>query len=203
MIEGASWGGAALLRTIAGFSGIASQLLGYTVLSVLIPNSPWFSWKESDVSDLGVKGSTTWLFNSHLILAGVLNFIFAIGLLNNLVSSRVGELGVASLILGSMAIVASGIFPKTARLLHNVSATVVFAFTALALLLVGVAAIMASQTIWGWLSLTAGILRITLVFIPWPWSGNAIKAMLSCLPWSLWTIVFAVALLVKSSPVDV
>ena len=108
-----------------------------------------------------------------------------------------------SLILGSMAISAMGIFPRTIDLPHNLASIAFFMFITLALLLVGVAVITASQMRWGLPSLTAGVLIIAFQLVPWPWSGGAIPQLLFCLLWSLWTIAFGVGLLVRTSPVDV
>ena len=143
------------------------------------------------------------LFNWGLILTGVLSLIFAIGLGHNLLFSRLGQLGMVSLILGSMAISAMGIFPRTIDLPHDLASIAFFVFVALALLLIGAAAVTASQMLWGLLSLTAGVLILVFQLVPWPWSGGAIPQLLSCLPWSLWTIVFGVKLLMGSSPVDI
>lgn len=190
-------------RRIAGVCGITSQLVVLAVLLAVVSSSPWFSWTENYISVLGVEGSATALFNWGLIFTGVLSLIFAIGLGKSLLSSRLGRLGRASLILGSMAMSAMGIFPRSIDLPHDVASIVFFVFIILALLLVGVAAIIASQMKWGLLSLMAGVLIITFMLVPWPWSGGAIPQLLFFLPWSLWTIVFGVGLLVKSSPVDV
>lgn len=203
MIEGTSSGRVAVLRNIAGVCGIASQLVPLTVWLVAIASSPWFSWTENKFSDFRVKGSAASLFNSGLILSGILSLVFAIGIRKTLLSSRLGELGVASLILGSIALSGIGAFPETVILPHNLASIAFFVFSTLAPLLVGVAAITASRMTWGLLSLTTGTLKITLALAPWPWSGNAIPMLLYSLPSALWTIVFAVALLVKSRPVDV
>jgi len=192
-----------VLRRIAGVCGITSQLVGLTALLVAISSSPWFSWTENHISVLGVEGSATTLFNWGLILTGLLSLIFAIGLGRSLLSSRLGQSGMVSLILGSMAISTMGIFPRSIDLPHDVASIAFFVFIILALLLIGVAAIIASQMRWGLLSLIAGVLIIAFWLIPWPWSGGAIPQLLFCLPWSLWTIVFGVGLLVRDSPVDV
>ncbi len=192
-----------MLRRIAGVCGITSQLVGLTALLVAISSSPWFSWTENHISVLGVEGSATTLFNWGLILTGLLSLIFAIGLGRSLLSSRLGQSGMVSLILGSMAISTMGIFPRSIDLPHDVASIAFFVFIILALLLIGVAAIIASQMRWGLLSLIAGVLIIAFWLIPWPWSGGAIPQLLFCLPWSLWTIVFGVGLLVRDSPVDV
>ncbi len=192
-----------MLRRIAGVCGITSQLVVFTALLVVISSSPWFSWTGNDLSVLGVEGSATTLFNWGLVLTGVLSLIFAIGLRQSLLSSRLGQLGMVSLVLGSIAISAVGIFPRTIDLPHDLASVAFFMFIIMALLLVGVAAIAASQMRWGLLSLMAGVLIVAFWLVPWPWSGGAIPQLLFCLPWSLWTIIFGVGLLVRASPIDV
>lgn len=192
-----------MLRKIAGVSGLISPLVALTALLAAISRSPWFSWTENDISVLGVEGSATALFNWGLILSGVLSLIFAIGLGKSLLSSRLGHLGMGSLILGSMAFSAVGLFPRNIVLPHDLAAIFFFIFITMALVIIGLAAIIASQMRWGLLSLMAGVLMVVFQLVPWPWSGGAISQLLYCLPWSLWTIVFGTVLLVRPSPIDV
>ncbi len=192
-----------MLTRVSGVCGIASPLVGLTVISVAVASSPWFSWTENDLSVLGVEGSTTLLFNRGLILAGLLSLIFAIGLRKNLLSSRPGQLGVVSLLLGSVALSAAGIFPRTINLPHDAASIAFFVFIALGLLLVGVAAIAASKMTRGVLSVIAGAFVIALLKAPWPWSGGAIEQFLACIPWSLWTMAVGVRLLMRASLIDV
>ena len=192
-----------MLRRVSGACGIASQLVLLIVIVVVISNSPWFSWAEKGISVLGVGGSKALLFNWGLILTGLLSLIFAIGLRKSLPSSLLGKLGITSLLLCSIAISATGIFPRSIDLPHDLASIAFFVLTNMALLLVGVAAVTARQMRWGLMSLTAAVLMVTLQLAPWPWGGGAIKQVVSCLPWSLWTIVFGVELLMKARLVDV
>ncbi len=193
-----------MLRSIAGGCGVTSQLVGLIVLLITISNSPWFSWTENNLSVLGIEGSATTLFNSGLILSGVLSLIFALGLGKSLLPGRLlGRLGMVSLILGSMAISAMGIFPQTIDLPHNLASIAFLIFIPLALFLIGITVITTSPKIWGFLSLTASVFIIVFQLVPWPWSGGAIPQLLSGLPWSLWTIAFGVRLLARPKPVDV
>ena len=192
-----------MLRSIAGGCGIISQVVGFSVLLATISSSPWFSWTENYISVLGVRGSATTLFNSGLILTGVLSLIFAVGLGKSLLSGRLGQLGMISLVLGSGAISAVGIFPRTTGLPHNCASLVFFIFVPLAIFLVGITEVTASPKIWGVLSLTAVILIAVFQLVPWRWSGGAIPQLLYCLPWSLWTIAFGVRLLMRPKVVNV
>ena len=185
-----------MLRRISGACGIASQVVILTALLVTVSRSPWFSWTENDISVLGVEGSATAIFNSGLILTGVIGLVFAIGLGRDLLSSRPGRWGAVSLILGSLSLSAVGIFPRTIDLPHDIASVAFFIFIILAILLVGVGAISAAQMKWGLLSLTAGVLIVTFWLVPWSWNGGAISQVLCCLPWSVWTVVSGVGLLV-------
>jgi len=158
----------------------------------VISYSPWFRWTEYDISVLGVEGSAATLFNWGLILIGLLSLIFAIGLWKSLVINRVGRFGVASLFLGSISISLVGIFPRTINLPHDSASIAFYIFIALALLLVGIAAIIASQKAFGVLSIVGGILIVVILRAPWPWSGGTIEQVLACLPWSLWTVILGV-----------
>lgn len=204
MIKGSNSGRAAGLRRVAGICGLASQLIGIIFISVTISSSPWFSWTENYVSVLGVKDSATMIFNSGLILTGLLSLVFAVGLGSSLLSGRLlGQSGMVSLILGSGALAAMGIFPRTTGLPHNLASLAFFVFVSLALLLIGAMAINTSQMLWGVLSLTAGVVMITLQLSPWADTGGAISQLVSFLPWSLWTIVLGVRLVMRPKPADI
>jgi len=150
MIKESNSGKVAGLRSIAGVCGITSQFAGVIVILVTVSSSPWFSWTENYISVLGVEGSATMLFNSGLILIGVLSLVFAVGLGTSLLSGGLlGQSGMVSLILGSSAIAAMGIFPRTTGLPHDLASLAFFVFVALALLLIGAMAITTSQMLWG------------------------------------------------------
>ena len=187
-----------MLRRIAGVCGVTSQVIGFISIFVAVSMSPWFSWTENYISILGVRGSATTLFNSGLILTGVLSLIFAIGPRKNLLSVRLlGQLGMIGPVLASVALSTMGVFPRTTGILHNCASLAFFLFISLALFLIGIRIITASQKIWGVLSLTAVTLIVAFQLIPWPWIGGAIPQLLSCLPWSLWTITFSIRLLMS------
>lgn len=185
-----------MLQSVAGACGITSQVIGILSLLIVVSRSPWFSWTNDDLSVLGVEGSAKRLFNSGLILTGVFSLIFAIGLGQSFLSGGLlGQMGMVSLVLGSTALSAVGIFPRTIRKLHNYASLAFFIFISLAIFLIGVGAITTSQMTWGVLSLTVAVLINVFQLMPWPWSGGAIPQLLSCMPWSLWTMAVGVSLL--------
>ena len=78
---------------VAGVCGIVSQLTGLATVLVAVLVSPWFSWTGSFISTLGIEGPVTVLFNSGLILTGVLGLVFAAGLWRNLPPDLSGRAG--------------------------------------------------------------------------------------------------------------
>ena len=187
-----------MLRSIAGVCGITSQVIGLVFLLAAVSRSPWFSWTENYLSVLGVRASAATLFNSGLILTGLFSLIFAIGLVKSFPSGRVlGKIGAVSLVLGSMALSAMGIFPRTTDIPHDGASLAFFICILMAILLIGIRAMTTSQKIWGVMSIVAVSFIVAFGLVPWPWSGGAIPQLLSCSPWSLWTIAFGVRLLAK------
>lgn len=203
MIEGPTSKRAAVVRRITGVCGIISQLVGLTVLfAAVISNSPWFNWTEEHISALGVEGSARALFNGGLILVGIFSLIFAIGLGRCLLSGRLGQLAVVSLILGSIAVFDMGLFPRTWDFMHGVSTVAFFTGITLALLFIGMAAIAASQTMWGLISIAAAILVAVPQLLLGPLSGGAVLQLSAYLPWSLWTITLGVMLIMNPSSLE-
>jgi len=193
-----------VLRKISGVCGIASQVTGLISLLAVLSMSPWFSWTENYLSVLGVEGSVTALFNSGLILTGLLSLIFVIGLWKNLLSGQLpGLLGMISLVLGSVAFSAMGIFPRSTGIPHNSASLAFFLCISLAIFLIGIRVTTPSEKLWGLLSLAAVVLITAFQLVPWPWDGGAMTQLFSVLPWSLWTIAFSIRLLIKPKPVTV
>lgn len=193
-----------MLRRISGVCGIASQVTGLISLLIAVSMSPWFSWTENYLSVLGVEGSAITLFNSGLILTGILSLVFAIGLWKSLLSGRLlGPLGMVSLVLDSLAFSGTGIFPRSTGMPHDSASLAFFLFISLAIFLIGIREITSSQKLWGVLSLATVVLIAAFQLIPWPWDGGAVPQLLSVLPWSLWIIAFSIRLLIKPKSVTV
>ena len=199
MIEGSTSRRMAVVRRITGVCGIISQVVGITALLVAVSSSPWFSWTENHISVFGVEGSAKTLFNGGLILVGIFSLIFAIGLGRCLLSGRLGQLAVVSLILGSIAVFDMGLFPRTWDFMHGVSTVAFFVGITLALLFIGMVAIATSRMILGLLSITAAVLVAVPQLVLGPLSGGAILQLLAYLPWSLWTIALGVMLMMNPS----
>jgi hypothetical membrane protein len=186
-----------MLKIVAGISGLLSQVVAVIILVVVLVKSPWFRWLEHNLSILGVEGSARVLFNVGIGIAGILGIVFAVGLRDSVVSGgSVGWVGIVSLALGSAALAVIGLVPRTTALPHNIATVAFFVLIALAVCLVGVQFLLEGRLVGGILSIAAAVFIIGFQVIPWPTEGGAIPQLLSCVPWSVWTLVFSVRLLV-------
>lgn len=110
------------LSQLATLTGAIGPVIALILLVSDIEISPWFSWYKSALSDLGVH-SYGYLFNSALIIEGILNIIFMYALHRyfNLKSYISGILLIAGI---SLALV--GVFNEHFGTIHLVFALIYF-----------------------------------------------------------------------------
>ena len=148
------------LIRIAGISGIIASTLPLIMIfaSTLLEKS--FSWNKNALSDIGVS-QTAWLFNSALIVGGLLNLLFAFGLRNYLGKTRWLKIGASLLIVSSISLALVGVFTENYSIIH---ALVALGY----LLLAPVAIICIGQEVkskkFGKVSLTLGIIALLTIF---------------------------------------
>jgi len=97
--------------------GLIAPIIVLPLILLSISYSPWFSWTRNALSDLGVH-EVAILFNSALMIGGVLALIFAFGLMQILHQSKVGFTGTMALITAALSLFAVGFFPETAGRIH-------------------------------------------------------------------------------------
>lgn len=118
-----------------GSCGIVTPLVAFTCTSLAITLSPQFSWTDNALSDLGiVKGATSTLFNTGLILGGILAAAFGLGLFTFLEQNTLGKLGAILFTLAAAALTAIGIFPENARPMHLYASVAFFILLPVAML---------------------------------------------------------------------
>lgn len=111
--------GSSRISMAAGTAGPLIALI-FLVTDILI--SPWFSWYKSALSDLGVH-TYGYLFNSGLIIEGLLNIVFVYGLrryfkLKSYIS--------AILIIAGVSLAFVGVFNEHFGAIHLVLALIYF-----------------------------------------------------------------------------
>ena len=178
-----------------------TPVITLSLVLLSISYSPWFSWSENALSDLGVHEAAV-LFNSSLMISGILTFVFALGLVLVLRQSPIGLVGVFALILAAVSLFAIGLFPETAGDIHFYVSVSFFTFGTLSMLILGVALVrQSSGKSVGAFSILAGLFSaaVWIVFLNLPHKGVAIPEMLSSLATSAWSIIMGARFFKQSS----
>lgn len=177
--------------------GVVEPLVVSIFVLLAIFASPWFSWTENALSDLGMHGGAAVLFNFGLIVGGVLRSVFAARVWQTTGTGRTGRVGSLLLIFDAVSLSLIGVFPESAGALHLYVSVAFFALLALSLLTMGVAVILeAGELRRGLLTILLGVFS-ALVWIP-KWGGAAIPEALAYLAGSVWLVTMGVRLLRRS-----
>ena len=96
---------------ISGIAGLVAPVVAFALILSAISSWPQFSWTNNALSDLGVQnGSTAIVFNSGLVISGLLFTVFTVGLFRFVGNGFVGKVGVAVFVFASVMLVAIGVF---------------------------------------------------------------------------------------------
>jgi len=193
----------ALWLKAAGICGFLAPLVAFALIFSAIASYPEFSWTDNALSDLGVvEGITSVLFNSGLILGGVLCVVFAAGLFVFLKKRIVGKLGAVIFVLASLALFAIGVFPENVRPVHYLVSVLFFMLLPISML-VNIGAF--------WLMRQARMALFTLIVAiaaaaPWvlyfaiQYVPNvAVPEAVSAFAGSVWAVVLSGKMLRKAS----
>ena len=187
-----------MLIRLAGISGIISSTLPLIMVFASTVLEKSFSWNRNALSDIGVS-QLAWLFNSALVVGGVLNLLFAFGLRNYLGKKRWLKIGVLLIIVSSISLSLIGVFTENYSIIHGLVALGYLLLTPLGLICIG----------WGEKSLQIG--RVSLVlgiaallailglpiitFVANLQIGFAVPEFLESLVLSSWTFWFSLKLI--------
>lgn len=124
-----------LFLRLAGVCGILGSVLPLFMVLLATFVSSWFSWNVNALSQLGV-GEQAMLFNSAMLVGGVLNFLFAVGLYKFLGSLRLFRAGAVSIMLSSVSLALVGVFTVDYHIPHGIAAFGYFMFAPAGFLLI-------------------------------------------------------------------
>ena len=177
---------------IAGLCGLLLPIVVFTSIAIAMSHSPWFDWSRHALSDLGIHEMSAIFFNSGMIIAGILIFIFALGLIK-ILSNKIGGY---LLLLASLSLIGIGIFPESVYTAHFIVSASFFILLAFSLISIGIT--LKKNKFEQRMSLLAFLFAIiallsTLFLIPW--KGIAIPESLSCFPAFVWCMVYGIKML--------
>jgi hypothetical membrane protein len=124
-----------LIRS-AAISGFISSTLPLIMILAATLLEKSFSWNNNALSDIGVS-KYAWLFNSALVVGGVFNFLFAIGLRNYLGKTVGQKIGVSLLLVSSISLALVGVFTEDYGFLHGLVALGYMLVAPLGLIFIG------------------------------------------------------------------
>jgi hypothetical membrane protein len=181
---------------LAGLCGIFTPVITLTLIFVAIALSPWFSWHDNALSDMGVD-TVALLFNGALLIGGMLYFVFVSGFLRwHGLRSRLAKVAATALIIGAVGLCLIGIFTEDAGRIHYYVSATYFLATPLAYVLFGSEWVRQDSRIMGWLTIAAGVtafLMITAV----PHKRIAVPEILAALTMGMWTFAVGLKLLLE------
>jgi hypothetical membrane protein len=153
---------------VAGICGVAGPSVALSFIAVSILRAPWFSWTGNALSDLGARPPSSCLFNTGLILGGILIGVFAVGLRESVKDRALGNAGALMFLLTAVALCSVGIFPETAGDIHSHVSVAFFVLLVISLWLVGAALVQLGERRLGTLVVVAGVVAAAVWVLPWP-----------------------------------
>jgi hypothetical membrane protein len=171
------------------------------LILVAVSYSPWFSWTDNALSDLGVQEAAG-IFNSALVTGGVLTLMFAAGLTRSLRKNGMTFVGTFVLVLAAVSLLLIGVFPESSGRIHFYVSVSFFTLAILAMLLIGVGLVSESSgRRVGAFSIIAGVFSVVVWAVFWnlPYKGVAIPEMLASLSTSAWSLVMGIRLYKQAS----
>ena len=182
-----------VLLKFSGLCGVIAPIISLSLITAAIIYTPQFNWYTWALSDLGVHQAAL-IFNSSLIVGGVLTTIFAIGLMQILRKQILGFLGTFTLILSALSLCAIGVFPESAGRIHLYVSISFFALLAFSLLIIGAALLQeSSQRYFGLYSILTVVVAAIAAWLV-PHEGAAIPEIIAAFAASVWSIVFGIKL---------
>jgi hypothetical membrane protein len=180
---------------LCGVCGIFAPIVAFAGITVSFVLTLSKGYSISALSDLGVQqGVAAVLFNSSLVISGLLTLVFALGLLLSPRGKILGKIGAFILVLDALALTAIGTFPENVEPTHFYASVTFFVLFPISLLFIGMALLQMSQLNLGLFTFSAAIVAALVWAIPHG-GGVAFPETIAALSASTWSIVLGFKLL--------
>jgi len=195
-----------VMQKIAGLCGIICPLAALSFIALAISYSlSWFSWTNNALSDLGGPPPATAiaavLFNSGLIIGGILGMMFAVGLMYTLREQTLKFIGVFILFLATVSLIAVGVFPETAGRIHFYVSVAFFTLFPVSLLFIGSSMVKElSERTLGIATILFGVFAVVSAapLVLTDVADIGIHELLAALSGSAWSIILGIELYKQS-----
>ena len=183
-----------LVRRSAAAAAFASTAIGFAAVGAAVAQSPWFSWTENALSDLGHPSHSSQLtFNIGLMVAGLLDLWFIENLWTQVRRNARERAAVICLALGSLSLAFVGLFNESYGDLHFVVSGTYFAFIPVGIALFAPAAARGDERLGklsvliALMSALLGISILTAIEFRTPFTSQAIPELLASIIFGVWT----------------
>ena len=175
------------LVRLFGWFGIATPILGFTMIFLAISTAPWFSWQMNALSDLGVEGITASIFNGGLMMTAAVMAVFSLSVYEFGKEDRLGKAGFALLLLACIFLLGIGVFPETAGSIHMQFSVAFFVTLPVSIIVNSVYLRRRGNRKLGALGIAAAAVAIAIWTLPW--DGVAIPEAVSAASAGVWSAV--------------
>jgi hypothetical membrane protein len=178
---------------ISGICGILAPIVAFGCIILAITFAPHFSWTDNALSDLGVMPNpTAILFNSGLIISGILAIVFAFGLFSVFKRKSVGGVGALLFLIDCLALTAIGVFPESTGPAHLYASVAFFALFPLSMFLITTYFVLMSRNTMAAFTFLVSVFAAAVWIVEF-WvryvPGVAIPETLSAVAASFWAVV--------------
>ncbi len=167
----------------ARYTGLAAAWVAYPFIATAIAVSPWFNFNNNALSDLGNygrQGPIAAIFNTGLIVAGILAALTAVLIIRGRRQRLVIPWSILFLIAG-IDLVLVGVLSEDFGAAHGIVSMILFIMFGLTLLVYGVCAILMKELGPGLYGIVAFLASLAVWMINWPWEGVAIQETIASL----------------------
>ncbi len=175
-----------------GKFGIVAALAAYPFILASMVLSPWFNVYNNALSDLGntaSNGQVGYVYDSGLVVAGVMTSSFA------LLLSRVRDRRVLAwtipLLAAAVDLALVGIFSESTGHIHGVVSEIFFFMIVVTMLAYSYVSWPLGAPRTGAVALVFGILSAMIWFVTWPWTGVAIQESVTSGMTAVWLVLVA------------
>ena len=186
-----------LLR-FGGFCGILGSGLSIALVLAATVLSPWFRWENNALSELGV-GEVSLLFNSAMLIGGVLIFFFALGIREYFDGNRLVRVGVNLIITASIFLALVGVFTVDMMPLHGIVSLGPLMLAPLGFVFIGFGteeAKIRKLSIWSGVAALVSILILPIIFLFLPFKfGFAVPEIINTVITTVWIFVMGIKLI--------
>ncbi len=193
------------LRKLSGTCGILAPIVVFACILLSITCAPSFSWTDNALSDLGVMPNpTAILFNSGLIISGILAIVFAFGLFSVFKGKSVGRAGALLFLIDCLALTAIGVFPESTGPMHLYVSVAFFALFPLSMFLITTYFVLMSRNPMAAFTFLVSVFAAAVWIVEF-WvryvPGVAIPETLSAVAASFWAIVTS-SIMLRTEPLS-